>query len=40
MQGHTMAFHALQLVRQGKTSVAEALRIGFDADDDEPSAAG
>ena len=40
MQGHTMAFHALQLVRLGKTSVAEALRIGFDADDDEPVAAG
>lgn len=28
MQGHTMAFHALELVRQGRTSVAEALRIG------------
>jgi len=33
MKGHTMAFHALELVRQGKTSLAEALRIGFDADD-------
>jgi MSHA biogenesis protein MshE len=35
MKGHTMAFHALQMVRAGKTSLAEALRIGFDADDDE-----
>jgi MSHA biogenesis protein MshE len=35
MQGHTMAAHALELVRQGRTSLAEALRIGFDADDDE-----
>jgi MSHA biogenesis protein MshE len=40
MLGHTMAAHALDLVRQGRTSLAEALRIGFDADDeddDEPS---
>jgi len=37
MNGRTMAFHALQLVRQGRTSLAEALRIGFDADDaDQP----
>ena len=37
MQGRTMATHALELVRQGRTSLAEALRIGFDADDaDEP----
>jgi MSHA biogenesis protein MshE len=35
MQGHTMAFHVLELVRQGRTSLAEALRIGFDADEDE-----
>ena len=35
MKGHTMAHHALELVRQGRTSLAEALRIGFDADDDE-----
>jgi MSHA biogenesis protein MshE len=34
MQGHTMAFHVLELVRQGRTSLAEALRIGFDADED------
>lgn len=33
MKGHTMAFHALELVRQGHTSLAEALRIGFDVDD-------
>jgi MSHA biogenesis protein MshE len=35
MQGQTMATHALELVRQGRTSLAEALRIGFDADDDD-----
>lgn len=35
MQGRTMAAHALELVRQGRTSLAEALRIGFDADDAE-----
>ena len=33
MQGQTLAYHALQLVRQGRTSLAEALRIGFDVDD-------
>ena len=32
MKGHTLAFHALELVRQGRTSLAEALRIGYDAD--------
>ena len=32
MQGHTMAAHALELVRQGRTSVAEALRVGQDDD--------
>ena len=32
MQGHTIAHHALDLVRQGKTSVAEALRVGQDFD--------
>jgi MSHA biogenesis protein MshE len=37
MQGHTMAYHALELVRQGKTTLAEALRVGFDVgDSDEP----
>jgi len=33
MKGHTMAHHVLQLVRQGKTSLAEGLRIGFDVDE-------
>ena len=33
MNGQTMSFHALQLVRQGRTSLAEALRIGFESDD-------
>jgi MSHA biogenesis protein MshE len=33
MKGHTMAFHALELVRQGRTSLAEALRVGFDVGD-------
>lgn len=32
MAGHTMAFHALQLVREGRTSLAEAMRIGFEVD--------
>ena len=33
MKGQTLAFHALELVRQGKTSLAEAMRIGFDVDE-------
>jgi len=33
MKGHTMAHHALDLVRQGRTSLAEALRVGFDVGD-------
>ena len=33
MKGQTLAFHALELVRQGRTSLAEALRVGFDVDD-------
>jgi MSHA biogenesis protein MshE len=33
MKGQTMAFHALELVRQGRTSLAEALRVGFDLDE-------
>jgi MSHA biogenesis protein MshE len=32
LQGQTMAFHALELVRQGRTSLAEAMRIGSEAD--------
>lgn len=35
MKGQTMAYHVLQLVRQGRTSLAEALRIGFDVDEQE-----
>ena len=33
MKGNTLAYHALALVRQGRTSLAEALRIGFDVDE-------
>ena len=33
MKGQTMAYHVLQLVTQGRTSLAEALRIGFDVDE-------
>jgi MSHA biogenesis protein MshE len=32
MKGKTMAYHALDLVRQGRTSLAEAMRIGFELD--------
>ena len=32
MKGQTMAYHALDLVRQGRTSLAEAMRIGFEID--------
>lgn len=32
MKGHTMAFHALALVREGRTTLAEAMRIGFEVD--------
>jgi MSHA biogenesis protein MshE len=32
MQGQTMAYHALALVRQGRTSLAEAMRIGFEVE--------
>ena len=35
MKGQTLAFHALHLVRQGRTSLAEAMRIGFDVDPQE-----
>ena len=31
MKGQTMAHHSLELVRQGRTSLAEALRIGVGA---------
>jgi len=33
MKGHTLVHHALELVRQGRTSLAEAMRIGYDVDD-------
>jgi len=32
MKGRTMAFHAFELVRQGRTTLAEAIRVGNDAD--------
>ncbi len=35
MKGQTLAYHALDLVRQGRTSLAEAMRIGFDVDEQE-----
>lgn len=35
MKGKTLAHHALALVRQGRTTLAEALRIGFDTDEQE-----
>lgn len=35
MHGQTLAHQALELVRQGRTSLTEALRIGFDVDDRE-----
>ena len=32
LRGHTMVHHAFDLVRQGRTSVAEAMRLSGDAD--------
>ncbi len=34
MHGKTVAHQTLALVRQGRTSLAEALRVGFDTDED------
>lgn len=34
MAGATLAHHALELVRQGRTSLAEAIRVGFDIDEE------
>ncbi len=34
MRGKTLAYHALELVRQGKTSLAEAARVSQEYDDD------
>ncbi len=33
MKGQTLSHHVLELVSQGRTSLAEALRIGFDVDE-------
>jgi MSHA biogenesis protein MshE len=33
MQGATLAHHALELVRQGRTTLSEALRVGVDIDE-------
>ncbi len=35
MAGRTLAHHVLDLVRVGKTSLSEAMRIGFDTDEQE-----
>lgn len=36
MKGQTMPYHALELVRQGRTSLSEAMRIGFEIDAADP----
>jgi MSHA biogenesis protein MshE len=33
MKGHTMEHHAMELVRAGRTTIAEAMRIGMDSDE-------
>jgi MSHA biogenesis protein MshE len=33
MAGKTLMYRALELVRQGRTSLAEAMRVGFDSED-------
>lgn len=33
MKGQTLAYQALELVREGRTTLAEALRVGYDMDD-------
>ena len=33
LAGKTLTHHALELVRQGKTSLAEAMRVGYDLED-------
>jgi MSHA biogenesis protein MshE len=33
MEGQTLTHHALELVRQGRTSLAEAMRVGYDLED-------
>lgn len=37
MLGKTVAHQTLALVRQGRTSLAEALRVGFDTGEEENS---
>lgn len=32
MEGQTLSHHALELVRQGRTSLVEAMRVGYDTD--------
>ena len=33
MAGRTLTHHALELVSQGQTSLAEAMRVGYDVED-------
>jgi MSHA biogenesis protein MshE len=33
MAGHTLMHHALDLVRQGRTTLSEAMRVGYDTED-------
>ena len=33
LAGQTLTYHALELVRQGRTSLAEAMRVGYDLED-------
>jgi MSHA biogenesis protein MshE len=33
MAGHTLMHHALDLVRQGRTSLSEAMRVGYDTEE-------
>ena len=35
MKGATLAHHAIELVRAGRTTLAEAIRVGFDIDEEE-----
>ena len=37
MKGTTLAHHALELVRDGRTTLAEAIRVGFDMDEEDKS---
>jgi MSHA biogenesis protein MshE len=33
LAGKTLTHHALELVRQGRTTLAEAMRVGYDLED-------